>query len=191
LSDADYAGALNKETQMTTELRYPIGKFSWEGVATDEQRQKFIDDIASTPARVRAAIEGLSPEQMETPYRPDGWTVRQVVHHLADSHLNSYVRFRLALTEDEPTIKPYHEDLWADLPDARTAPVEVSLALLEALHERWVLLLRSLKAEDFARSFRHPDLGLVSLDKNLGLYSWHGRHHVAHITSLRERQGWN
>ena len=176
---------------MTTELRYPIGKFSWEGVATDEQRQKFIDDIASTPARVRAAIEGLSPEQMETPYRPDGWTVRQVVHHLADSHLNSYVRFRLALTEDEPTIKPYHEDLWADLPDARTAPVEVSLALLEALHERWVLLLRSLKAEDFARSFRHPDLGLVSLDKNLGLYSWHGRHHVAHITSLRERQGWN
>jgi uncharacterized damage-inducible protein DinB len=176
---------------MTTELSYPIGKFTWEGDATAEQRQKLIDDIASAPALVRAAVEGLTQEQMETPYRPAGWTVRQVVHHLADSHLNSYVRFRLALTEDEPTIKPYHEDQWAELADARTAPVEVSLALLESLHERWVLLLRSLRAEDFARSFRHPEMGLVSLDKNLGLYSWHGRHHAAHITSLRERQGWN
>ena len=176
---------------MTTELSYPIGKFSWEDNVTDDQRQKLIDDIATAPALVRAAVKGLSPEQMETPYRPGGWTVRQVVHHLADSHLNSYVRFRLALTEDEPTIKPYHEDRWAELLDARTAPVEVSLALLEALHERWVTLLRSLKTEDFARTFRHPDLGVVSLDKNLGLYSWHGRHHAAHITSLRERQGWD
>ncbi|HKP86138.1 MAG TPA: bacillithiol transferase BstA [Blastocatellia bacterium] len=176
---------------MTTELSYPIGKYSWDYDVTDEQRLKFIDDIAGTPARVRAAVEGLSQEQIETPYRPGGWTVRQVVHHLADSHLNNYVRFRLALTEDEPTIKPYHEDRWADLADARTAPVEVSLALLESLHERWVLLLRSLKTEEFARTFHHPDLGAVSLDKNLGLYSWHGRHHVAHITSLRERQGWN
>jgi uncharacterized damage-inducible protein DinB len=176
---------------MTTELSYPIGKFKWEGDATDEKRHHFIDEIAGTPARVRAAVEGLSAEQLETPYRPGGWTVRQVVHHVADSHLNSYVRFRLALTEDEPTIKPYHEDRWAELDDARTAPLEVSLALLESLHERWVRLLKSLKAEDFARTFRHPEMGVVSLDKNLGLYAWHGRHHVAHITSLRERQGWD
>jgi uncharacterized damage-inducible protein DinB len=176
---------------MTTDLRYPIGKFVWEGDATGEQRQKFIDEIAGTPARLRSAVEGLSPERLETPYRPGGWTVRQVVHHLADSHLNSYVRFRLALTEDEPTIKTYHEDRWAELTDARTAPLEVSLALLESLHVRWVQLLRSLGEEDFARAFRHPDLGTVSLDKNLGLYAWHGRHHVAHITNLRERMGWN
>lgn len=176
---------------MTTELSFPIGKFKWEGDATDEKRQHFIDEIAGTPARVRMSVEGLSAEQLETPYRPGGWTVRQVVHHIADSHLNSYVRFRLALTEDEPTIKPYHEDRWAELDDARTAPLEVSLALLESLHERWVHLLKSLKAEDFARTFRHPEMGVVSLDKNLGLYAWHGRHHVAHITSLRERMGWN
>jgi uncharacterized damage-inducible protein DinB len=176
---------------MTTELSYPIGKFKWEGDATDEGRQNLINEIAGTPARVRASVEGLSAEQLETPYRPGGWTVRQVVHHIADSHLNSYVRFRLALTEDEPTIKPYHEDRWAELDDARTAPLEVSLALLDSLHERWVHLLRSLKAEDFARTFRHPDMGVVSLDKNLGLYAWHGRHHVAHITGLRERMGWD
>jgi uncharacterized damage-inducible protein DinB len=176
---------------MTTELSFPIGKFKWEGDATDEKRQHFIDEIAGTPARVRAAVEGLSTEQIETPYRPGGWTVRQVVHHIADSHLNSYVRFRLALTEDEPTIKPYHEDRWAELDDARTAPLEVSLALLESLHERWVHLLKSLEAKDFARTFRHPEMGVVSLDKNLGLYAWHGRHHIAHITSLRERMGWN
>lgn len=175
---------------MTTDLRYPVGKFQWEGDVTSEQRQKFIEEIASTPARVRAAVEGLTPEQMETPYRPGGWTVRQVTHHIADSHLNSYIRFRLALTEDEPTIKPYQEDLWADLFDAKSAPAEVSLALLESLHERWVLLLRSLKAEDFARTFRHPELGVVLLDRNLGLYAWHGRHHVAHITELRRREGW-
>ena len=176
---------------MTTELSYPIGKFKWEGDATAEQREQLIDEIAGTPARVRAAVEGLSAEQLETPYRPGGWTVRQVVHHIADSHLNSYVRFRLALTEDEPTIKPYHEDRWAELDDARTAPLEVSLALLESLHERWVQLLKSLKAEDFARTFKHPEMGVVSLDKNVGLYAWHGRHHVAHITGLRERMGWN
>ena len=176
---------------MTTELSYPIGKFTWEGDATAEQRQQLIDEIAGTPARVRAAVEGLSAEQLETPYRPGGWTVRQVVHHIADSHLNSYIRFRLALTEDEPTIKPYHEDRWAELDDARTAPLEVSLALLDSLHTRWVQLLKSLKPEDFARTFKHPEMGVVSLDKNVGLYAWHGRHHVAHITNLRERMGWN
>lgn len=176
---------------MTIDLRYPVGKFQWEDGVTSEQRQGFIDEIAGTPARLRAALEGLTSEQMETPYRPGGWTVRQVTHHIADSHLNSYIRFRLALTEDEPTIKPYQEDLWANLFDARSAPVEVSLALIESLHERWVLLLRSLKQEDFARTFRHPELGVVSLDRNLGLYAWHGRHHVAHITELRRREGWD
>lgn len=172
------------------DLRFPIGKFNWKGEATDEQRQQFILNIAETPARVRAAIAGLSAEQLATPYRPGGWTVRQVAHHLADSHINSYVRFRLALTEDAPPIKPYMEDRWAELTDARTAPVEVSLALLEALHQRWVILLESLTAADFARTFMHPELGQVALDKNLALYSWHGRHHVAHITGLRERMGW-
>src|ERR1044072_1623979 len=126
---------------MTADLSYPIGKFKWEGDQTNEQRQKFIDEMVGTPARVRAAVEGLSPEQLETPYPPGGWTVRQVVHHLADSHLNSYVRFRLALTEDEPTIKPYHEDNWAELDDARTAPLEVSVGLLDSLHARLVRLV--------------------------------------------------
>ena len=135
-------------------------------------------------------MQGLSEARLDTPYRPGGWTVRQVVHHLPDSHLNSYVRFKLALTEEEPTIKPYYEDRWAELQEAKTAPIELSLALLDSLHKRWVLMLRSMKSEDWKRTFRHPDLGVVSLEKNVALYSWHGRHHVAHITSLRERMGW-
>jgi len=174
----------------TPDLRYPIGKFKFPETVSPDDRSKFIDQIDATPARLRAAIAGLSPEQLETPYRPGGWTVRQVVHHVPDSHLNSYVRFKLALTEEEPTIKPYHEDRWAELADARTVPVEVSLALLDSLHRRWVALLRSLAPNDWARTFRHPELGLVSLDKNLALYGWHGRHHEAHITNLRERMGW-
>ena len=172
------------------DLRYPIGKFHFEGPITQKQRAQFIDDIEETPARLRAAVEGLSPQQLNIPYREGGWTVRQVVHHVPDSHLNSYVRFKLALTEDEPTIKDYREDRWAELEEARSAPVEISLALLESLHKRWVLMLRSLKPEDWKRSFRHPELGLVGLEKNVALYSWHGRHHVAHITGLRERMGW-
>lgn len=172
------------------DLRYPIGPFRFDGPLTDEQRTEYIDRIEETPARLRAAVEGLSPEQIETPYRPGGWTVRQVVHHIPDSHLNSYVRFRLALTEERPTIRPYHEDRWAELEDAKSAPLEVSLALLDSLHMRWVLLLRSLKPEDFSRTFTHPELGEVSLEKNVALYSWHGRHHVAQITSLIERMGW-
>jgi uncharacterized damage-inducible protein DinB len=173
------------------DLRYPIGPFKFEGSVTEDQRQRFIDQIEGTPAKLRAAVEGLSPEQLDTPYRPGGWTVRQVVHHLPDSHLNSYTRFKLALTEDDPTIKPYYQDRWAQLDDARNAPIEISLALLESLHQRWVLLLRSLAPQDFARTFRHPELGVVSLDKNVSLYAWHGRHHVAHITSLRERMEWH
>jgi len=173
-----------------TDLRYPVGKFHFDGPPTEEQRKKFIDDISQAPANLRAAVKGLSDQQLDTPYRPDGWTVRQVAHHVPDSHLNAYVRFKLALTEPEPTIKPYAEDLWARLPDTPATPVDVSLTLLESLHNRWVRLLRSLKPEDWKRSFRHPELGLVSLEKNLALYAWHGRHHVAHITSLRQRSGW-
>ena len=172
------------------DLQYPIGRFEWRGGNSDEDRRLFIDAIEQAPANLRTAVAGLSKEQLDTPYRPGGWTVRQVVHHLPDSHLNSYVRFRLALTEDEPTIKAYEESRWAELSDARTADVEISLALLESLHQRWVLLLRSLSAADFGRCFRHPELGVVSLDKNLALYAWHGRHHVAHIAALRERMGW-
>lgn len=173
-----------------SDLRYPMGKFSFEGPLTEADRTKLISDIEQTPARLRAAVQGLSSQQMETPYRPEGWTVRQVVHHVPDSHMNAYVRFKLALTEDEPTIKPYKEDRWADLEDSQNTPLEVSLTLLDSLHDRWVRLLRSLKPEDWKRSFRHPELGIMPLEKNLALYSWHGRHHVAHITALRRRMGW-
>lgn len=172
------------------DLQYPVGKFKWEGVITDEQRQQLIDQIEQAPAQLRKALAGLTEEQIDTPYRPGGWTVRQVVHHLPDSHMNAYVRVRLALTEDEPTIKVYDQERWATLEDARTAPVELSLSLLESLHRRFVLLLRSLRAEDFARTFQHPEMGVMTLDKLLGMYAWHGRHHTAHVTSLRDRMGW-
>jgi len=171
-------------------LQYPIGKFQFEAAPGTEQLGRWIDQIAETPAQLRAAVAGLSPEQLDTPYRPGGWTLRQVVHHVPDSHMNSYVRFRLALTEQEPTIRPYDEHAWSGLMDARTAPAEISLALLESLHARWVLLLRSLTPADWKRAFRHPELGVVTLEQNADLYAWHGRHHVAHITSLRNRMGW-
>jgi hypothetical protein len=172
------------------DLQYPIGKFQWGGAITGEQRKRLIDQIEQAPAQLRQAVAGLTEEQVDTPYRPNGWTVRQVVHHLPDSHMNTYIRFRLALTEDEPTIKPYDQERWAVLEDARTAPLELSLSLLQSLHQRWVLLLRSLRPQDFARTFRHPELGVVALDKYLGMVAWHGRHHTAHITSLRDRMGW-
>jgi len=172
------------------DLRYPIGPFTIDSTPTHEQIQRAVAEIAKAPTRLRAAVEGLTPEQLDTPYRPGGWTVRQVVHHVPDSHLNSYCRFKLALTEDEPTIKGYHEDRWAELEDSRATPVEVSLALLESLHKRWVTLLKSLEPADFQRTFRHPEIGVVTLAQNVCLYAWHGRHHVAHITSLRERMGW-
>ncbi|HUK25606.1 MAG TPA: bacillithiol transferase BstA [Terriglobales bacterium] len=170
--------------------RYPIGKFHYEEPPTETQRQALIGDIEKTPAALRAAVAGLSAEQLEAPYREGGWSVRQVVHHLADSHMNAYVRFKLALTEDEPTIKPYAEDRWAQLEDSRSTPAETSLALLDSLHVRFVKLLRSMSPQDWKRSFRHPELGVVPLEKNLALYSWHGKHHVAHITELRKRMGW-
>ena len=173
-----------------TDPRFPIGKFHFDGSQTEEQKSKLIDQIAHAPASLRAIVKDLSPQQLDTPYRDGGWTVRQVVHHVPDSHLNAYTRFKLALTEDEPTIKPYAEDRWAELADTRSTPIEISLAMLESLHDRWVRLLRSLRPQDWKRAFRHPELGLVSLEKNLSLYAWHGRHHVAHISELRKRMAW-
>ncbi len=173
-----------------SDLRFPIGKFQPEAIMTEAKREQMMAAISAAPAQVRAAVADLSDEQLDTPYREGGWTVRQVVHHLPDSHLNSYVRFRLALTEEQPTIKPYDEAQWAELTDAKTAPIELSLNLLESLHKRWEVLLRSLTAQDFARAFQHPELGLITLDTNLCIYAWHGRHHIAQITALAERQGW-
>jgi len=170
--------------------RYPIGKFELPKEVTPALRQAAIDDIAATPAKVRAAVAGLSEAQLDTPYREGGWTVRQVVHHLVDSHMNAYIRWRLALTETQPTIKPYDESEWAKLEDARSAPVEVSLKLLESMHERWARLLRSVKTEQYARTLLHPEHGVKDLDWLLFLYSWHGKHHTAHITQLRKQKGW-
>ncbi len=178
---------------VTTEiesLKYPVGHFEFEGPYTPAQRREFVELIAGTPGNLRKAVEGLSASQLDTPYRPGGWTVRQLVHHVADSHINSYVRFRLALTEETPTIKPYDEKLWAELPDARAADVETSLCLLGCLHDRWVGLMRTMTDDQWLRTIRHPERGLINLETNAALYAWHGRHHVAHVTSLRERNGW-
>jgi len=173
-----------------TDPRYPIGKFHFEGLPSQDQRAKLIAEIEQAPAALRTAVKDLSAPQLDTPYREGGWTVRQVVHHLPDSHMNAYVRYKLALTEDEPTIKPYAEDGWAQLADSKSTPIEVSLALLDSLHTRWVRLLRSLEPTDWKKNFRHPELGLVSLEKNLGIYAWHGKHHVAHVTELKKGMGW-
>src|SRR5581483_11728414 len=170
--------------------RFPIGKFTYAGTPTDEQKRAFLTEVAQTPSQLRAAVQGLSPEQLDTPYRAGGWTVRQVVHHVPDSHLNSYIRFKLALTEENPTIKPYAEDRWAELGDTKNTPIEVSLTLLDSLHDRWVRLLRSLSPQDWKKTFRHPELGEMNLEKTLALYAWHGKHHVAHITELRKRMSW-
>ena len=172
-----------------SDLQYPIGKFSVPSEISPQQRSQWIEEIAQTPARLRGAVDGLQELQLDTPYRPGGWTVRQVVHHVPDSHMNAYMRFKLALTEDAPTIKPYAEDLWAKLEDSK-APLESSLSLLENLHRRWVMLLRSLPETEWAKTFRHPELGVRRLDQTLALYAWHGRHHTAHVMSLRQRMGW-
>lgn len=174
-----------------SDLRYPIGRHTHPESITREQRARFIDDIAACPAAIRAAVKGLDDTRLDTPYRDGGWTVRQVVHHVPDSHLQAYVRIKLALTEDEPTIKAYEEDRWAELPEARSAPIEMSLALLDAVHARWIAALRALEPGQFARCYFHPQQQrALSVDQTLALYSWHGRHHVAHIQSLREREGW-
>ena len=175
-----------------TDLRYPIGPFNTHAKdrTTSEEKTALMDEIAAAPARLREAVAGLDDGQLDTQYREDGWTVRQVVHHVLDSHVNAYVRFRWALTEDEPVIKPYDEKEWARLPDAMTAPVAVSLDILDALHTRWLILLRAMTAEEFERGWSSPDFGELNVDVLLQLYAWHGKHHVAHITSLREREGW-
>lgn len=175
---------------MNDDLRYPVGRFEKPERLSDAERRDRIDQVDQTPAALRRALAGLGEEQLDTPYRPGGWTVRQVTHHISDSHLNAYVRMKLAVTEDRPTVKTYDEARWAELPDGRGAPVELSLVLLEALHRRWVLFMRSLKPADFSNAVNHPESGMMSLDTLLAMYAWHGRHHVAHVTSLRGRMGW-
>ncbi|MFL6449010.1 MAG: YfiT family bacillithiol transferase [Bryobacteraceae bacterium] len=176
--------------EVASDLRFPIGRYQPVSEINAAVREEWIRELESLPQNLRNAVGGLSEIQLDTPYRPGGWTVRQVVHHLPDSHMNSYVRFRLAITEDTPPVKTYAEEKWAELPDAREAPIDGSLLLLDGLHRRFVSLLRSLTDEDFARTFRHPELGEIRLDWTLGLYAWHSRHHVAHITTLRVRENW-
>jgi len=172
------------------DLRYPIGTPKVQSRLDARLREQSIFELAEAPALLRRVVAGLTDAQLDTPYRDGGWTVRQVIHHVADSHMNSYVRFRLALTEDNPTIKPYNEAAWAQLPDASTLPVEVSLQLLDGIHRRLVDLLRGLPEEKFARTFQHPERGPMTLDANVALYAWHGRHHAAHVEALRKRNGW-
>ncbi len=162
-------------------LRYPVGPFEPRTGLTAVERGGFIGEISEFPMKFRAAVEDLSEAKLNTPYREGGWTVRQVVHHVPDSHLQGYVRFKLALTEDRPLIKTYDQAVWSETADARRAPIEMSLDLLDALHERWVAFLHSLAPEDFARSYRHPELGEIDLEKTLQLYAWHGRHHLGHV----------
>ncbi len=172
------------------DLRYPIGPFKPQPSYTDAQRAAMIQDIVELPAKLRAAVAGLHDAQLDTPYRDGGWTIRQTVHHFADSHINSYIRFRFARTENNPSIKPYDEAAWAELPDAKHDPIESSLQILEGLHHRWAVLLKSFTAEDWKRTMVHPERGQLDLSLNLAIYSWHCKHHVAHITGLRKRQGW-
>lgn len=173
-----------------TDLRYPIGQFAYPGPSSPETRTELIQRIAAAPSRLRAAVAGLDDEALDTPYRPEGWTVRQLVHHVADSHLNAYVRVKLALTEDEPTIKPYDEVRWADLPDSGL-PIEGSLALLDRLHARWTALLMAVPGAAFDRTCVHPSgPTTLTIDRLVAMYAWHGDHHVAHVTELRRRMGW-
>lgn len=173
-----------------TDLRYPVGRLQFDAGVTDDKRRTWIRQIADTPGAMRAAVAGLSDAQLDTPYRPGGWTVRQVLHHVPDSHMNAYIRFKLALTEENPTIRPYDEAAWAIVADTERTNPEISLTLLEALHQRWVILLESLQPPDFARPLMHPENGPMTVDRLLQMYAWHGRHHVAHITELRKSHQW-
>ena len=172
------------------DLSYPIGKPQYQLELTPGERTALIDEIAAAPTNLRAAVTGFSEKQFDTPYRSGGWTVRQLVHHVPESHLNSYIRFKWALTEDHPRIKAYEESDWARTPEVDTTSPELSLALLEALHAKWVALLRAMKPEDFRRTLDHPQNGSMTLDRMLQLYAWHGKHHTAHVTNLRKRMGW-
>jgi hypothetical protein len=172
------------------DLRYPVGKLTYDNDITPGKRTAWIRQIAETPAAMRSALRGLTDTQLDTPYRPGGWSLRQVAHHVPDSHMNAFIRFKLALTEDNPTIKPYNEAEWAKLADVKLTPIETSLVILDAVHRRWVVLLEALQPEDFARPLTHPENGPMTIDTLLQMYAWHGRHHVAHITSLRGREHW-
>ena len=171
-------------------LKYPIGKFNAPEEYNDELRESFINEIEETPFYLRRAVENLNEDQLNTPYREGGWTIEQVVHHLPDSHMNAYIRTKLALTEKEPVIKTYKEDVWAGLEDYITTPVETSLVLLESIHTRWAIVLKSLGRQQFDRKLNHPDAGLVNINWLLAQYAWHGKHHIAHITNLKQRMGW-
>ena len=173
-----------------SDLRYPVGRFTQPASLTPAERSAAIQIVADAPRNMRTAVNGLNEQQIDTPYRPEGWTVRQVVHHVPDSHMNAYIRFKLALTEDTPTIKPYDEAAWAKLADTANTPIKVSLDTLENLHARWVILLRAMSPGDFSRMYNHPEMGKTALDQVLAMYAWHSRHHVAHIAGLRERSGW-
>lgn len=163
-------------------LRFPIGKFENPSIISEEQIEKWIDEISNLPAELRSATAGLSEAQLNTPYRPGGWTIKQVIHHLADSHINSYIRFKLAVTEENPTIRPYYEERWAECEEAKNADIEVSLKLLEALHQRWVIFLKTMNADDWDKTFFHPENKRTSALKQVaGLYAWHGKHHLQHI----------
>lgn len=175
---------------MNTDLSYPIGQPELRHHLKAEERPAMIEIFAQMPARLAAAVAGLTAQQLDTRYRPGGWTVRQLTHHIGDSHMNAFIRMKFALTEDKPTIKGYDQAVWAETADSKIPPVGVSLALLENLHIRWVILMQSLSSEDWARPLMHSERGLLTLDENLCYYSWHCRHHVAHITALREREGW-
>lgn len=172
------------------ELQYPIGRFKADPETNAAKRAEWIANYELMPAQLRAAVAGLTEAQLDTPYRPEGWTVRQVVHHLADSNMNSYIRIRLGLTEETPTVKPYDENGWSALVDSRTAPIELSFQILDGLHARWIMFLRAMSDADFARVIVHPEAGRLTLDDMLQMYDWHSRHHIAHITRLRERNGW-
>jgi uncharacterized damage-inducible protein DinB len=174
---------------MSEDLSYPIGKYEKDTKITREQREQFIKEIEGLPGELRNSVQNLNDEQLDTPYRPDGWTVRQVVHHVGDSHMNSLIRFKLALSEDNPTIRPYAEDLWAQTAEYKM-PVEVSLNLIDSIHQRWATLLESMSDEDFARTLNHPETGIWTLENFLGMYVWHGKHHTAHIDNLKKRNGW-
>lgn len=170
------------------DLRYPTGRLTLDPHVTPDKRGPWIESIRATPAKLRAAVSGLTPSQLDTPYREGGWTIRQVVHHVPESHANAFIRFKLALTEDSPTIKPYNEDAWAKLPDVARAPIESSLALLDALHQRWVTLLDVMTDADFRRPLIHPERGPITIDTLLQIYAWHGPHHVGHVELVRGRR---
>jgi hypothetical protein len=180
---------VQRTAMATGDLRYPIGEFVMPAPVTAAMRADAIEAIAAFPVKMRAAVNGLSDSQLDTPYRPGGWTVRQVVHHVGDSHMNALIRLKLALTEENPTVKPYDEKLFAQLPDQRL-PIAVSLALLDGLHARWTAVLNGMAAPQFARPLYHPEIGAITIDYQVQTYGWHSRHHVAHITRLREREGW-